>query len=132
MGRARNPYLEGELTWQGFHKIKEEAEGLLAGTYVPEFDDAVEAGNILHNFGTSWGTASVARRNRRLRTMLHAVYANLGETSCRISSEGCLFRANTSDGGAGKRSGPSWRRYGFRRDGGDGGESNSPSKRPLD
>ena len=61
MGRARNPYLEGELTWQGFHKIKEEAEGLLASTYVPEFEDAVEAGKILRDFETFRGTASVAR-----------------------------------------------------------------------
>ena len=36
MGRARNIYLEGGLTWQGFTKIKEEAEGFLASAYVRE------------------------------------------------------------------------------------------------
>ena len=50
--RARKLYLKGELTWQGFTKIKEEGEGLLASTYVPEFDDAIEAGKILRDFGT--------------------------------------------------------------------------------
>ena len=79
MERARKLYLEGDLTWQRFLKIKEEAEGLLATTYLPEFDDAVEAGKILRDFGTFWGAASVARRNRLLRTMLHAIYADLGE-----------------------------------------------------
>ena len=52
MGRARNFYLEGGLTWQGITKIKEEAGGLLASAYVPEFDDAVEARKILRDFGT--------------------------------------------------------------------------------
>ncbi len=69
----------GELTRQGFTKVKEEAGGFPASAYVPEFDDAVEAGKIRHAFGTFRGTVSVARRNRRLRTMLHAVYAHLGE-----------------------------------------------------
>ena len=68
-----------ELTWRGFTKVKEEAGGFPARAYVPEFDDAVEAGKIRHDFGTFRGRASVARRDRRLRTMLHAVYAHLGE-----------------------------------------------------
>ena len=71
--------MEGELTWQGFTKIKEEAEGFLASAYVPEFNDAVEAGKILRDFGTYRRKASVARRDRRWRTMLHAIYANLSE-----------------------------------------------------
>ena len=68
-----------ELTRQGFTKVKEEAGGFPASAYVPEFEDAVEAGKILREFGTFRGRASVARRDRHLRTMLHAVYAHLGE-----------------------------------------------------
>ena len=79
------------ITWQGFTKVKEEAEGFLASAYVPEFDEAVEAGKILRDFGIFRGTASVARRNRLLRTMLHAVYANLGGRVVGLAPEVVFF-----------------------------------------
>ena len=79
MKRARKLYLEGELSWRGFLKLKDEAEVLLASAYVPEFDDTIEAGKILRDFGTFGGPASVARRNRLLRILLHAIYADLDE-----------------------------------------------------
>ena len=41
--RARHLYVNGDFTWQGFSKIKGEAEAALVGMYVPESGDAVEA-----------------------------------------------------------------------------------------
>ena len=79
MGEGQKLYVEGELSWRGFLKLKDEAEVLLASAYVPEFDDAIEAGKILRDIGTFWGSASVARRNPLLRTLLHAIYADLDE-----------------------------------------------------
>ena len=75
--RARKLYLDGGLSWQGFTKIKDEAEALLASIYVPEFDDTVEAGQVLSDFGTLWNNALVGSRNRLLRSMLHAIYVDL-------------------------------------------------------
>ena len=75
--RARRLYLDGDLNWQAFTKIKDEAEALLASIYVPEFDDAVEAGQVLNDFGTLWNSASVGSRNRLLRSMLDAIYVDL-------------------------------------------------------
>ena len=75
--RARHLYIEGELDWQSFSRIKEDAEAAIVSVYVPEFDDAMEAGKILNDFGTLWHSASVARRDRLLRSMLQAIYVDL-------------------------------------------------------
>ena len=77
LDRARHLYLEGELTWHGFSKIREEAERLLASLSLPELDDSVEAAKILEDFGALWNATSVARRNRLLRSMLNAIYVDL-------------------------------------------------------
>ena len=74
--RARRLYVEGDYTWAEYTKIRNGTEGLLAGAYIPEFDDAVEAGKLLSDFRNLWQCASVAKRNRLLRTMLHAVYVD--------------------------------------------------------
>ena len=74
--RARHLYVEGDYTWAEYTRIKNETEGLLATAYIPEFDDAVEAGKVLGDFRNLWQCASVAQRNRLLRTMLHAVYVD--------------------------------------------------------
>ena len=76
MERARRLYVEGDYTWAEYTKIRNETEGLLAGAYIPEFDDAVEAGKLLSDFRNLRQCASVAKRNRLLRTMLHAVYVD--------------------------------------------------------
>ena len=75
--RARHLYINGDLTWQGFTKIKDEAEAALVSIYIPEFDDAVEAGKFLNDFGTVWESASVGRKNRLLKSMLQAIYVDL-------------------------------------------------------
>ena len=74
--RARHLYVVGDMPWDGYTKIKYETNGLLASAYIPEFDDAVEAGKILSDFRDLWQCASVGQRNRMLRTMLHAVYVD--------------------------------------------------------
>ena len=63
----------------GFHQDQGRGGGISGQRLRAGAEDAVEAGKILRDFGTFRGTVPVARRNRRLRTMLHAVYANLGE-----------------------------------------------------
>ena len=74
--RARRLYVEGDFTLADYTKIKNEIDGLLASAYIPEFDDAVEAGKILNDFCTLWRCASVSKRNRLLRTMLRAMYVD--------------------------------------------------------
>ncbi len=49
----------------------------LISIYTPEFDDAVEAGKFLNDFGTVWESASVGRKNRLLKSMLQAIYVDL-------------------------------------------------------
>ena len=75
--RARNLYIEGEISREKFRKIKADAEALLVNVYVPEFDDAIEAAKILSDFPALWDSSSVARRNRFLKTMLNVIYVDL-------------------------------------------------------
>ncbi len=99
--------------------------------YVPEFDDAVEAGKLLSDFGTLWESASVGRRNRLLKSMLKAIYVDMDKKEIigllpRKTFLGpILAMADRSDVEVLDASTGT-----FRKDGGDGGESNSPSKRP--
>ena len=128
--RARHLYVNGDLTWQGFTKIKDEAEAALVSIYIPEFDDAVEAGKLLSNFGAVWESTSIARKNRLLKSMLQAIYVDLDtrEVVGLLPKETFLApimamadRTNVALVDSKKEC--------FSRDGGDGGESNSPSRR---
>ena len=131
--RARHLYITGDLTWQGFTKIKDEAEAALVSIYIPEYDDAVEAGNLLNDFGAVWASASVGRKNRLLRSMLQAVYVDLDKREVvgllpkKSFMAPILAMSDRSDVAV-----IDAKRECFRRKGGDGGESNSPSKRPPD
>ena len=130
--RARHLYITGDLTWQGFTKIKDEAEAALVSIYIPEYDDAVEAGNLLNNFGAVWESASVGRKNRLLSSMLQAIYVDLDKREIvgllpkKAFMAPILAMSDRSDVAV-----IDAKRECFRRNGGDGGESNSPSKRPL-
>ncbi len=44
--------------------------------YVPEYDDAVEAGELLRDFGTLWQASSVSHRNGMAKTIQEAVHVN--------------------------------------------------------
>ena len=75
--RARHLYINGDLDLRAFTKIQDEAEAAADSIYVPEFDEAVEAGNIPADFGTLWQTASVASKDRLLGSTVQAVYVDL-------------------------------------------------------
>ena len=128
--RARHLYVNGDLTWQGFTKIKNETEAALVSIYIPEFDDAVEAGKLLSDFGTVWETASVGRKNRLLKSMLQAIYVDLdarevvGILPKKTFMAPIMAMADRTDVEVLDAS-----RECFSRNGGDGGESNSPSRR---
>ena len=127
--RARRLYLEGDLSWDDFTKIKERAESEAVSIYIPDFDDVAEAGKVLGDFGSLWKSASVARRNRLLSSMLTAIYVNLDERSMvgllpkETFLAPILAMADREDVAvietANESSG--W-------NGGDGGGSNSPSR----
>ena len=130
MERARLMYLDADINRQRYLKIKDGAEKALLKLYVPEYNDAVEAGKLLGDFGTLWQCSSVARRNAMAKAMMHAVYVNpeekeiVGLLPKETFLAPVLAMAERSDvavlDGSNTCSG---------RNGGDGGESNSPSRR---
>ena len=91
----------------------------------------VGAGKLLSDFGTVWETASVGRKNRLLKSMLQAIYVDLdarevvGILPKKAFMAPIMAMADRTDVEVLDAS-----RECFSRNGGDGGESNSPSKRP--
>lgn len=75
--RARNLYLDGELEEQEFKRIRDNADAKLAGIYVPNFDDRVEAGKVLANFQTLWQSTSTPKKNRMLCVILRAIHVDI-------------------------------------------------------
>ena len=130
MKRARRLYKAGHADWKEYQIDREEAKSALLRLYIPEYDGAVEAGNMLRDFGSPWKFSSVARRNGMARAMLEAVYVNpeekkvVGLVPKEMFLAPILAMAARSEvavfDGSNKCSG---------RNGGDGGESNSPSRR---
>ena len=127
--RARHLYLAGEIDWRSFTVAKNLAEAELVGTHIPEIDDATRAGAHLEKLASEWRPPSVSRRNRLLRTVLEAVYVDLDQRAVvglLPKPDYCTSMLAMAD----------------RRDvairpavtgsltgnGGDGGESNSPSR----
>ena len=127
--RARRLYLDGDLGWEEFTKIKERAESEAVSIYIPEFDDVVEAGKILGDFGSLWQSASVARRNRLLMSMLTAIYVDLDNRSMvgllpkETFVAPILAMADREDIAVIDSANEC-----FTGEGGDGGGSNSPSR----
>ena len=128
--RARHLYINGDLDFRAFTKIQDEAGAALVSIYVPEFNDAVEAGKILADFGTLWQSASLASKNRLLRSMVQAVYVDLDQREIigLLPKESFLApilavaeRADMAVLDASRQC--------LGRNGGDGGGSNSPSRR---
>ena len=130
MERARELYLDGDIDREKYVKLPDEAEKALLSLYVPEFDAAVEAGKMLNDFGSLWQSSSVERRNGILKAMLEAVYFDpggkrvVGLVPKETFLAPILAMAERSDisviDGSDQALG---------RNGGDGGESNSPSRR---
>ena len=127
---ARYLLLDDDLTQAAYIKMKNETEEILASGYSPEFDDTLETGKLLRDFGNLLRGTSVAHLNWLLRTMLNVVYVYpwwkevIGLAPKDAFYEPIQAMAggievavfNGSSGSSG-------------RSGGDGGESNSPSRR---
>ena len=76
--RARELYLEEDLSKERYDLIKSNADTEIATLYIPEIDDAVKASQLVTDLGTLWSAASAGQRNRLLRSMLDAIYVDLG------------------------------------------------------
>ena len=131
--RAQELYLEGDLSKDRYLVIKENAEGELTTIYVPELDDAVQAVTILNELENLWKASNPGQRNRLLLAIFHSIYIDLEKREVvglrPRKAFTALLRA-TDD----REDVEIWPTpYGeFRRDGGDGGESHSPSRNSPD
>ena len=128
--RARHLYINGDLDWKGFTKIKEESEAALVSVYSPELDDAVEAGKALNDFGALWEGTADGRRNRLLRSMLQAIYVDLDKRQIvGLLPKNTFFAPLLSMAERSDVAVLDAQKGHLGRNGGDGGESNSPSRR---
>ena len=130
MERSRWLYKEGDIDKKEYQRDRDAARNALRRLYIPEYDDAVEAGNMLRGFGSLWQASSVARRNAMAKAILHAVYVNpekkkiLGLVPKETFLAPVLAMAHRTDVAVYDESHTC-----ARRNGGDGGELNSPSRR---
>ena len=127
--RAQELYLEGDLTKDRYLIIKENAEAELTTIYVPELDDAAEAVKILTDLKQLWKSADPGQRNRLLLAVFHSIYVDLENREVvgfrPMKAFNALFQAMDYREDVEVWPTP----YGeFTRDGGDGGESHSPSR----
>ena len=128
--RARFFFLDGDIDRSRYLNIRDETEQALLKMYVPEYDDAVEAGELLRDFGKLWQDSSVGRRNGMAKAILKAVYVNpeekkvVGILPRKTFLPVVLAMADRTDLVVYEN----WNSCSGR-NGGDGGESNSPSKR---
>ena len=127
--RARELYLEGDLSKERYLIIKENTEAELTTIYVPELDDAVEAVKILTDLSILWKESNPGQRNRLLLAIFHSIYVDLESREVvglrpRKTFNSLLPAMDH------REDVEIWATpYGeFTRDGGDGGESNSPSR----
>ena len=127
--RARELFLEGNLSKERYDLIKSNADAEIATLYIPEIDDAVKASQLVTDLGTLWSAASAGQRNRLLRSVLDAIYVDLGsrEIVGLLPKESfmALVLAMEERSGVTITANPDVENV---RDGGDGGESNSPSR----
>ena len=75
--RARELYLEGDLSKERYDLIKSNADAEMDRIYIPELDDAKEAAKLLQDFNALWKGASTSSRNRLLLTILEAIYVDV-------------------------------------------------------
>ncbi len=66
------------LSKERYDLIKENADAEIATLYIPQIDDAVKASQLVTYLGTLWASASAGQRNRLLRSVLDAIYVDLG------------------------------------------------------
>ena len=127
--RARELYLEGDLSKERYDLIKSNADAEIATLYIPEIYDAVKASQLVTDLGTLWKEASAGQRNRLLRSVLDAIYVDLGSREIvglhQKESFMALVQAMEDRSSVTITANPDVENV---RDGGDGGESNSPSR----
>ena len=130
MERSRWLYKEGDIDKKEYQRDRDASRNALRRLYIPEYDDAVEAGNLLRDFGALWQASTVARRNAMAKAILRAVYVNpeekkiLGLEPKETFLAPVLAMVHRTDVAVLDGSHTC-----ARRNGGDGGESNSPSRR---
>ena len=127
--RARELYLEGDVSKERYLIIKENAEAEPTTIYVQELDDAAEAVKILTDLKGLWKAADPGQRNRLLLAVSHSVYVDLENREVvgfrPMKAFYALLQAMDYREDVEVWPTP----YGeFSRDGGDGGESHSPSR----
>ena len=122
--RARDLYLKGDLSKERYDRIKSNADAEIATLYIPEIDDAVKASQLVTDLGALWSAASAGQRNRLLRSVLDAIYVDLGsrEIVGLLPKESfmALVLAMEERSGVTITANPDVENV---RDGGDGGES---------
>ena len=127
--RARELYLEGDLSKDRYDLIKSNAEAEIDGVYIPELDDAQDAAMMLQKFNVLWKNAPAGQRNRLLLSILEAIYVDVEERQIvglrPRQAFLTLFGAVEGNDAVTLSSNLTGN---FGRAGGDGGESNSPSR----
>ena len=109
--------------------IKENAEAELTTIYVPELDDAAEALKILTDLRELWKAVDPGQRNRLLLAVFHCIYVDLGNREV-VGSRPMKVLYALLQAMDYREDVEIWPTpFGeFARDGGDGGESHSPSR----
>jgi len=137
LGRA---YVDGLYSDDDYRREKRSLEDALAGMVIPGVDSAKEAGELMEDLPALWKEATVSERRKLLLTMLDAVYVDTVDTKAIVAIRPkpafqALFEIATTRKGSDvtldKKDAPelnmSLGRL-IRVSGGDGGESNSPSR----
>ncbi len=144
--RLRNLYLDGDITREFYDRSKREIQDQIEELTIPEINASVIAGELLENMEEVWIASDAGQRNRLLTSMLNAVFIDQGKRSIvgllprpafreplLCLEENGQFRIYdpkaeaAHEGVNGVPAKDSLGRYG-----GDGGGSNSPSRRLPD
>lgn len=70
-------FVEGHIDEVKLARMIEATEAELARVYLPKFDDAVAAREMMNDVSALWGVSSTGRRNRLLRSLLDAIFVDL-------------------------------------------------------
>ena len=127
--RARDLYLKGDLSKERYDRIKSNAETEMGSVYIPELDDAQEAAQLLQDFNALRRCALPGQRNRLLLTILEAIYVYVERreiVELRPRQAFIILFVTIEENSA--VTFPNHQTGNFGRVGGDGGESNSPSR----
>ena len=77
--RIKHLFVGGHIDETELARMMSAAQAELSRAYIPEYDDALKAREVLNAMATFWPALSVGRRNRLLRSLLDAIYVDLEE-----------------------------------------------------